>query len=297
MDYEFSPVPDDWIDVDHPHLRIGHDGTLGPVDPGHAEDVYDAAPGGPDWNPEDDMRVTEAHAERDAQESFERAMDDMGMSEQESASAMIADREMIWCDYVSTGEATVEYGRAYDKMVEMLNRSFNPDEEIPKSKETGYYSDQIDGGPEGLSALPDSEKEINDPIVPNEQSVTQEELPREERDSRAIGDTTNWGEKSDSSEWGEPDFEDLPTPNWDRIDLGGPPFSDFEFDPNWLSDDKIGLLREALVLPEWDVDLRSEILHNGVEVPTIPEWVLKWKDSARDAESALMMHMKGVNPR
>lgn len=297
MDYEFSPVPDDWIDVDHPHLRIGHDGTLGPVDPGHDGYRYDAAPGGPDWNPEDDMRVTEAHAERDVEQSFELGIHDFGMSERKSASAMIEDREMIWRDYVSTGEATVEYGRAYDKMVETFNRTYNPDEEVPKSKETGYYSDQIDNGTEGSPALPESQTEINDPIVPDEQSATQEELSREERDGRAIGGTTNWGEKSDSSEWEGPDFENFPSPNWDSILLGGPPFSDFEFDLNWLSDDNIGLLREALVLPEWDVDQRSEIIHNGVEVPTVPEWVLKWRDSAHDPESALTMHMKGSGPR
>lgn len=287
MDYEFMPVPDDWIDVDNPHLRIG----------GHADVVYDDAPSiDDDWDPEDSMRVTEAHAERDAQEAFDRAMND-GLSERESASEMIGDRETIWREYVSTGEATVEYGRAYDKMVESLNRTYNPDEEVPKSEETGYYSDRVDSGLEGSSALPESEKEINDPIVPDEQPATQGEISREEQDGKAIGDATNWGEKSDSSEWEEPDFWDVPTPNWDSIYLGGPSFSDFEFDLNWLSDDKIGLLREAIVLPGWDVDQRRESIHNGVEVPTVPEWVLKWRDSAHDPESALMMHMKGSGPR
>lgn len=288
MDHEFRPVPDDWIDVDHPHLRIGPDGTLWPVDSGHDGYLYDAAPGGPDWNPEDDMRVTEAHAERDAQGAFERAIDDMGMSERESASAMIEDREVIWRDYVSKGEATVEYGRAYDRMVEKFNRSFNPDEGIPSSKETGYYSDQIDNSPEGSSVLPESEMRINGPILPDERSVTQESLSREERIDRVVSDTADWVND-------EPDFEEDASPAiWNSVNLGGP-FSG-EFDFSWLWDDKIGLLREALVLPAGDVDLRSALI-DGVTFPTVSEWVFKWKDCARDAESALIMHMKGSLPR
>lgn len=285
MDYEFRPVPDDWIDVDHPHLRIGPGGSLVPVDPGHSGYEYDPAPGGPDWNPEDDMRETEAHGERDANKSFESGMHDFGMSERASARSMIDDREMIWTDYVSTGEATVEYGRAYDKAVEEYNRLYNPDEEIPKSKETGYCLSQTTDKTE-VSDLQDSAEELNDSIMSDGESVAPEVVSREERNAALASETTEC----------EPDFgEDAWPKIWDSVLLGGPPFSG-EFDFSWLSDEKIGLLREALILPSGDVDLRSAIM-DGLSVPTVPEWVSKWKDSARDAESALIAHMGGDVPR
>lgn len=136
-DREFMPAPDDWVDSDHPGLRIGVGGSAVPVDPGH-DGYEDSAPGSAEEDPGDYSRVTKADAERDAYQSFESGMDDLGMSEQKSAHAMIGDRESIWCDLVATGEATVEYARAYDEMVVAINREHNPDEEVPKSKESGY---------------------------------------------------------------------------------------------------------------------------------------------------------------
>lgn len=288
MDYEFMPVPDDWIDVDHPHLRIGHDGSLQPVDGFYDPGQYDASPGGPDWNPEDDWRETEAHAERDANKQFDYFTENLGMNEQQSASALIEYRETIWGEYVAAGEATVEYGRAFDKMVVKINRLYNLDENIPKTVEADYYFRQRGDGNGEPSTLSNVKKEITDSVSSDEKSDTQESIS---------GEDLNGGEIDVTDDWEEEVYfdDDSSQRNWDNVFLGGL-FSFPGFDLVWLSDGKIDLLREALVLPEGNIDLQR-VMEDGLDVPTIPEWVAKWKDSAFDAESALVMHMKGSVPR